>query len=102
MWVAIDCRSKNWVAALKSLGSTDLTPWDTVLLEKLTVAEPVQKFQSLMQSAVSLRSPYEPGHGIIAIQKTVKSSFGRINLRGLYPPSLSVPSTSLLRKMKIV
>jgi hypothetical protein len=24
MWVAIDCRSKNWVAVLKSLGSTDL------------------------------------------------------------------------------
>jgi hypothetical protein len=22
MWVAIDCRSKNWVAVLKSLGST--------------------------------------------------------------------------------
>jgi hypothetical protein len=24
MWVAIDCRSKNWVAALNCLGSTDL------------------------------------------------------------------------------
>jgi hypothetical protein len=24
MWVAIDCRSKNWVAVLKSSGSTDL------------------------------------------------------------------------------
>jgi hypothetical protein len=24
MWVAIDCRSKNWVAVLKSLGSTVL------------------------------------------------------------------------------
>jgi hypothetical protein len=24
MWVAIDCRSKNWVAVLKSLGSTAL------------------------------------------------------------------------------
>jgi hypothetical protein len=22
MWVAIDCRSENWVAVLKSLGST--------------------------------------------------------------------------------
>jgi hypothetical protein len=26
MWVAIDCRSKNWVAVLKSLGSTGLDP----------------------------------------------------------------------------
>jgi hypothetical protein len=24
LWVAIDCRSKNWVAVLKSLGSTDI------------------------------------------------------------------------------
>jgi hypothetical protein len=24
MWVAIDCRSKNWVAVLKGLGSTAL------------------------------------------------------------------------------
>jgi hypothetical protein len=24
MWVAIDCRSRNWVAVLKSLGGTDL------------------------------------------------------------------------------
>jgi hypothetical protein len=24
MWVAIDCRPKNWVAALKSLRSADL------------------------------------------------------------------------------
>jgi hypothetical protein len=26
MWVAIDCRSKNWVAALKRFGSTATEP----------------------------------------------------------------------------
>jgi hypothetical protein len=27
VWVAVDCRSKNWVAVLKSLGSTGLEPY---------------------------------------------------------------------------
>jgi hypothetical protein len=32
MWVAIDCRSKNWVAVLKRLGSTGLVVLVFVIL----------------------------------------------------------------------
>jgi hypothetical protein len=33
MWVAIDCRSKNWVAALKGLGTTALGDSDIAEFE---------------------------------------------------------------------
>jgi hypothetical protein len=33
MWVAIDCRSKNWVAVLKSLGSTDKCKFSSYFTE---------------------------------------------------------------------
>jgi hypothetical protein len=35
MWVAIDCRSKNWVAVLKGLGSSALFHIVSVLIAPL-------------------------------------------------------------------
>jgi hypothetical protein len=71
MWIAVDCRSKNWVAVLKGLASTDLEHLKLHTLSKgrYQFDAPfvihnylVSKFCPSLLKTVSLRGlPYMPG-----------------------------------------